>query len=167
MSAEVIQIPMTTLLNLAALILYTLAVKRITFFSFILIGLLLIDVLHQGIAIYLRSFLSDERSQSFVFHAWYISFAFTDFLFFLCGLYLAKVFNSDIDRASQFVLYTYLALGVIQILRFAERLFTDTNLMAWLYAEGIPLTNLVVTAFVIGYVGKVTFLSLRHDTRPV
>lgn len=167
MSAEVIQIPLTTLLNLAALILYTLAVKRITFFSFVLVGLLLIDVLHQGIAIYLRSFLSDERSLSFVFHAWYISFAFTDFLFFLSGLYLAKVFGSDIDRASQFILYTYLALGVIQMLRFAERLFTDVNLMAWLYSEGIPLTNLVVTAFVIGYVIRVTFVSLRHGVRAV
>ena len=56
-------IPNTALLNMAALLIYILAVRQINSFSFILVGVMLIDVLHQGIAFYLQSFFCSNFEQ--------------------------------------------------------------------------------------------------------
>lgn len=150
-------IPPSTLLNLVALLVYVLVVRQITVFSFVLVGVMVIEVLHQGISFYLQSFYGDPSVVEIVFASWYLGYAATDFLFYGLTMHLARTYRFPLDPISNVVMKAFLIMGVMQIVRYVERLITDSDLMGAIYSNSIVLINMIISIMLLGYVAVIFF----------
>lgn len=158
-------IPSSTLLNLAALVVYVLIVRRITVFSFVLVGVMIIEALHQGISFYLQSFFTAPDTWALVKVSWYTSFALTDFLFYGLTVHLTHTYRLEMDNVSKIVIHLYLVMGFIQLVRLAERYITNSEIMGVLYSNSIVLITMVISFLLIGYVGKVFIQNFLPNNR--
>ncbi|QJR82332.1 hypothetical protein CA267_017025 [Alteromonas pelagimontana] len=158
-------VPSTTLLYLAALFVYTLCVKKLTAFSFIFVGVLILEILHVGLEFYLYS--SNEYSSYYelVYYSWYIGFAATDFLFIWVACLWSRKAQVPFDTISKVVLWLHGFMGVIQIVRLVERSYIDSYLMSLMYSNSIVLINMIIALLLIGFVAKVILENLRQSFR--
>ena len=161
MTAVFPQLSIASLLYVVALLLYVFIVRRLTAFSFVIVGVLLLDFLHVGYSIFLTSFFQDPSSETLVFYSWYLGFALTDFLFVWLLVRLCKGSGLHLDIASKFILAIYAILGALQLLRLVERLLVNSDLMKLIYSNGIPVLNFSIATILFGFIAVSLVNSLR------
>ncbi len=155
------------LLYMIALSVYAATVKRLTIFSFVLVGLMLLEVIHLGLEHYIFHIYTVWQDYFTVNILWYFGFALTDFLFVLILFRTAASMNAKMEWISSFVVYVYLLLGIVQVARYIDRFIFKTHYLATVYGEGIPLLNTALSAAVFIFVfievfkGSLRFLHLK------
>lgn len=152
MTAVFPQLSIASLFYVVALLLYVFIVRRLTAFSFVIVGVLLLDFLHVGYSIFLSSFSHDPTTKTFVFYAWYIGFAITDFLFVWALAAWCKNSGLKLDVASKVILAIYAVLGFLQIFRLIERVLVNSDLMSFIYSNGIPILNFCIAAILFSFI---------------
>jgi hypothetical protein len=140
------------LLNMVALFVSALAFPQRSAFVSILLLAVALQLLHMWYQPYLMNELSKILSKDEVRLLWYMGFAVTDFLFVWLAVSYCNIKNMVRDRASNFILITVAALGVIQMVRYADRVLIATNIFGGIYKVAIPALNFSVTFIVIAYV---------------
>lgn len=152
MTAVFPQLSIASLLYVVALLLYVFIVRRLTAFSFVIVGVLLLDFLHVGYSIFLTSFFQDPSSETFVFYAWYLGFAVTDFLFVWLLVSWCKNSGLQLDIGSKLIIAIYAVLGVLQCFRLIERLIINSELMGFIYTNAIPILNFTIAVILFGFI---------------
>ena len=140
------------LLFLAALLVYAITVKRLTVFSFVLLGLTLLEVIHLGIEHYFWYIYTSYADYSIIYFLWYAGFAATDILFVYFLVRISRTLKVPLDWVSSFVMYVYLILGIVQVARYFDRFIFETNYLVTMYTDGIPIVNMVLSTVVFGFV---------------
>lgn len=131
-------------LTALAFVLYTVSVARITAFNLVLIGAITLHILHSHITRNLTPLFGVEEYKGVIFYLWYLSFGVTDvFLVVVCKKLIAR-YNLLEDRASQFLLLSYIFLAALQFSRLAMREMG----IEWggdIYKNGVVFTNIAIT----------------------
>ena len=140
------------LLFLAALLVYAITVKRLTVFSFVLLGLTLLEVIHLGIEHYFWYIYTSYSDYGVIQFLWYAGFAATDILFVYFLVQISRTLKVPLDWVSSFVMYVYLILGIVQVARYFDRFIFETNYLVTMYTDGIPIVNMVLSTVVFGFV---------------
>ena len=153
-------IPSSTLLCLAALFLYLFTVRKVTSFSFVFVGILVLEALHIGIQFALASLVHTPELVPFVYYTWYLSYGLTDFFFVGVVFYLCRRSETELEFVSKLLLWIYLSLGVLQVVRLIERLTINSDIVGWLYTSGVPIVNFGIALILLGYVIKVIATNL-------
>ena len=155
------------LLYMIALSVYAVTVKRLTIFSFVLVGLVLLEAIHLGLEHYMWYIYKTWNNYSAAYFLWYVGFALTDFLFVFLLFRTARMMNTQMEWISSFVTYVYLILGVVQVARYFDRVVYKTDFLVTMYKDGIPLLNTALSAAVFIFVfievfkGSLRFLHLK------
>lgn len=136
------------LVNIGALVLYQFIAPKKTAFTIIVFITILLGVMHIGWEILLFKISENETFLPLVKHLWYIGFAASDFIAVSICAIKCKKNNLKLDRVSQFILFTYLAFGFIQLLRYADRIVIKTDILGGVYSSIIPALNLGVVVAV-------------------
>ncbi|RDV24461.1 hypothetical protein DXV75_13630 [Alteromonas aestuariivivens] len=153
------------LLYLVAFLAYIFSVRTITPFSFVIVGVMFLEVLHQGLTLFLNSSMKteDHVTQVLVFHAWYIGFALTDFIFVSLIYLLSRWLNVNLGLTCQLIAAAFLILGCLQIVGYVDGLFFDgTDWVAFIYTNSIPVINYLIFIILMGHV---VVTALRSSVR--
>ncbi|MEW9796582.1 hypothetical protein [Alteromonas sp. CYL-A6] len=153
---------LSTLLYVAALIAYSLTVKRITAFSFVLVGLLMLEGLHMGGQFLMASYYNEPAYTTIIYYSWYLFFAVTDFLYIGLTVLFCRKAGLAIDRVSYLLLSLYAFMGGLQVVRLIERTWVDTQIMEWFYTNSIPFINIVIGIILLAFVSKVILTNVIH-----
>lgn len=166
MTAILPQLSIASLFYVVALFTYIFIVRRLTAFSFVILGVLLLDFLHTGYGIFLTSFFHEPTSKTFAFYAWYIGFAITDFLFVWIISAWCRNAGLKLDIASKVILSIYAVLGFLQIFRLMERMLVNSDLMGYVYSNGIQFLNFCIAAILFGFIAFSLLGSVRGHKLP-
>ena len=139
-------LPLSTVLNMLLLIIYVAVVTRVNSYTVVLAGATIIEILHLCLSTYLRRFFGIEEYAHLVYHAWYLTFAVTDFLLVLAVLYVCKRLNTPLQLSSRVVLSVFFFLGGLQVANYIERLYLNSAFSDTFYSKGIPILNGFITA---------------------
>lgn len=128
-------------LNILAFSIYCVCVRRVTAFTYVVGMIILLNLFHQWLRFAISGFFHYEDYLYFVNLAWYLSFALTDLaVIYVCLNYIIKK-ELLRDRASDFVLFCYLFMALLQIVRFFDRIVIETDMLGFVYSKGILLGN--------------------------
>ncbi len=162
MTAVFPQLPTAIVFYFIALLLYIFTVRRLTAFSFVVVGVLLLDFLHVGFEFFLKSHFHEPAFSTLVYYSWYLGFAFTDFAFVAVIISMCKSSRLKLDIASKVILSLYVALGLLQIFTLVERLVVNSDIVNFLYTHSVPILNFVIAVTLFGFIATSMIHSLRH-----
>lgn len=146
--------------DIAVLIIYQFIVQRRTAFSFVLLFMCLLGVLHIFWEMYLHSLLEDSGSKEMVRHLWYAGFAISDFIFVMACVWTCNRLCMLRDRSCNLILIAYTIFGFIQMARYFDRVVIGTDLLGGVYSNLIPAINLGVSSVAIFYLIKTIALEV-------
>ena len=140
------------LLNIVALFISALAFPQRSAFVSILLLVVALQLLHMWYQPYLMNELSRTLTKDDVRLLWYMGFAVTDFLFVWLAVIYCSFKDMMRDRVSNFILINVATLGVVQMVRYADRVLIGTDLLGPAYKLAIPALNFSVSFMAIAYV---------------
>jgi hypothetical protein len=140
------------LLNIIALFISVLVLPHRTAFVAILLFIIILQLLHMWFEGYLLNILADTLEKKDVRTLWYMGFAVTDFLFVWVAISYCNLKELLRDKSSNFILLSTCVLGVVQMLRYADRVLINTDVLGDFYSLSIPTLNLGITFAAITYV---------------
>lgn len=143
-------IPLSTVLNICLLIAYIAIVSRVTSYTVVIAGVILIEFLHQGLYSYLSQPTAQDYIGKWIYFAWYLGFGLTDLVFVLSVIACCRQLNISIQMISKTILVIFTFLGLLQIARFIEKQYSGTDLLKLLYTQGIPAFNYLIVALLFG-----------------
>ncbi|MBD3584226.1 hypothetical protein HHX48_00570 [Salinimonas sp. HHU 13199] len=135
----------------AALLAYSLSVRKVTLFSFIFLGTLVVEALHFGIENYVKSLNSMEVFSTLGFYTWYLGFGASNLLFALSILLLRGYLPVIPVPVTRYFIAIYTLLGFLHLFTLLERLSLQSALVANSYPMAIALLTLLKMAGLIGY----------------
>lgn len=147
-------IPLSTVLNILLLICYVAVVSRITSYTIIITGVILIEFLHQGLYAFLSQPAAFELVGSWLYAAWYLGFGITDFAFVTIVIVVCKLSGTPIQSTSKIILGIFSFLGLLQVVRFIEKQYSGTDYFKVMYTQGIPFVNYIVVVLLGGQLLK-------------
>jgi hypothetical protein len=139
-------------LNLLALFISALAFPQRSAFVSILLLVVVLQLLHMWYEPYLMDNLAKKMSKEDIRTLWYMGFAVTDFLLVYLSVTYCSIKNMVRDKVSNIILINIALLGVIQMVRFADRVLIGTDLLGEIYKIAIPTLNFSITFMGIAYV---------------
>ena len=138
-----------TILSLLIYILFVL--KRDSFV--IVIGLsIVLSFIHQSFDFWLMQFAQIEENKKLAADLWYLGFAASDFIFVFCCYKVIDALRELPTVATAFYLNCYLALGFVQLARYADRILLKTDVLGGMYQAAIPAINSSMVIVTIIYV---------------
>ncbi|QJR82333.1 hypothetical protein CA267_017030 [Alteromonas pelagimontana] len=153
-----------TIINLTCLIVYSAVVRRLTSFTYVMVGIIAIEALHQALTLTLMPLANSEHHNYLIFSLWYLGFAFSDFLCVGLVILGVKYSRQKMERASKFILGLLIAFGVFQVVRYIERLLIDSEFMGYVYAYVIVAMNYFVSLILVIYIGKCIYERIINDS---
>jgi hypothetical protein len=144
----------STLLFMAAFLILFIIQKRFTPFSFLLIGVIVLEAIQLNLEFYLFGQFWDYSQYHLLYVYWYLGFALTDTVFVVVSIMLYHKFSLRLDWASRCIMTIYSVMAGLQLIRFVDRAFKDTAFIETLYQNGIPLLNLLVVLITFVYVAS-------------
>lgn len=90
--------------------------------------------------------------QLIAYHAWYLGFALTDFLFMYLAYYVCKRKKFRMYKISEFIIFNFVVLGFIQLLRYADREVFETEVLDYFYTVAIPTIDGAMSLTICVYV---------------
>lgn len=154
MVSQLTDISWWPLINVAALMLYMLSVRKLTVFSFIFLGTLVLEALHTGIEFYLQSVGALQNYSLFGFLAWYLTFGLSDMAFGLLIIAAARRMALPLSRVCKLLIGLFLLLGFLQIFTMIERLTLQTVVVGEIYPLVIFAVNTAISVILLGYACK-------------
>lgn len=136
-------------LEILALTLYVLFTRKKVAFSIILSGVCLLGAFHQWLVGHYLKLFDAPSYAAYLQHTWYLGFAITDMIAVVSLIYICKRNYLPLDKASKFILQSYLLLAGIQITRYIDRLVLGTDLLAAAYKLAIPVLNFGIASVAI------------------
>jgi hypothetical protein len=140
------------LLNMVALFISALVFPQRSAFVSILLLVVALQLLHMWYQPYLMNNLAKRLSKEDIRTLWYMGFAVTDFLLVWLAVSYCSIKNMARDKVSNFILGIIAVLGVIQMVRYADRVFIGTDALGGVYKAAIPALNFSVSFMAIAYV---------------
>lgn len=165
MVSQLTDISWWPLINVAALMLYMLSVRKLTVFSFIFLGTLVLEALHTGIEFYLQSVGALQDYSLFGFLAWYLTFGLSDMAFGFLIIAAARHMALPLNRVCQFLIGLFLLLGVLQILTMIERLTLQSALVGEIYPLIIFAVNTAISVILLGYSARTVISAWLNTDR--
>ena len=141
--------------DIAVLLAYLFLVSRKTAFAIVLLFACVLGVLHIFWEMFLFKLLHINELRPIVASLWYVGFAATDFVYVMLAVSFCNKMNLTRDLICNFILFTYLVLGILQVLRYLDRIIIQTDVLGVLYKNLIPSLNLAVSTAAIFYLIKV------------
>ncbi|WP_414827784.1 hypothetical protein [Alteromonas sp. H39] len=163
MTAVFPQLPTAIAFYFVALLLHVLTVRRLTAFSFVIVGVLLLDFLHVGFEFFLKSHFHEPAFSTLVYYSWYLGFALSDFAFVAVIATICKNANLKLDIASKVILSLYVVLGAIQLFSLVERLVVNSKFAYYFYTQSIPILNFIIAVTLFGFIAISLFSGLRQQ----
>jgi hypothetical protein len=145
----------TLLLNLTAAIIYCVCTRKVTQFVLVSFGVVLLGVAHQVIRFLLKKTFQFEEYLDVINLLWYTSFALTDLVFVSLVIYFSNIKRLLKDRVSNIVLLGYMVMAAIQLARYIERTYFNSDVLLSVYTGFIPIINVCITLIILGFVLKV------------
>jgi hypothetical protein len=140
------------LLNLMVLFISALVFPQRSAFVSILLLAVALQLLHMWYQPYLMDNLAKKLSKENIRTLWYMGFAVTDFLFVWLAVSYCNIKNMVRDKVSNFILIEVAVLGVIQMVRYADRVLIGSDVLGGFYKVAIPTLNFSLTFMAISYV---------------
>lgn len=133
-------------------------------FSVSVVGILLLTSVHFVFEKEMLELAKDESMQALVRNAWYLFFALTNALLIVIVTLYAKAKKLEFDIASKLLMYSFVALSLMQIARYLDRLVLESNVLGNLYSISIPSINITVTLLIFFYAfGSIVMSNLNWD----
>ena len=167
MVAQLTDISWWPLVNVAALILYMLSVRKLTVFSFIFLGTLVLEALHTGVELYLQSVGALQDYTLFGFLAWYLTFGLSDIAFGFLIIAAARQMLLPLNKVCKALIALFLLLGMLQIMTMVERLTLQTELVGQIYPAVIFAVNTAISVVLLGYALKTVLSAIVSTDRTV
>ncbi|NCP63178.1 MAG: hypothetical protein GW836_00765 [Paraglaciecola sp.] len=145
---------------LSAACCYLALTRKATEFVFVAFGVVLLDVIHQLMRYELKKYFGCQECLEVVNALWFMGYALTDLILILVLNFIFSKNRMLKDKASQIIIYCYLAMSFIQIATYVERVYTNAEAFTYLYQVIIPIINLGVTFVLCGFVLKLVLLKL-------
>lgn len=139
------------LLNVIALFISVLAFPQRSAFVSTLLLIVVLQLFHMWYEGYLLNTLANELGKKDVRTLWYMGFAVTDFLFIWLAVSYCSIKNMVRDKASNFILISIGALGVVQMVRYADRVLIGSDVLGGVYKIAVPTLNFSITFLAIAY----------------
>lgn len=133
-----------------SLLIYSIYFSRRDSFVITLCSMCLLNLAHMALDDLMMKWY-DQGYEQLVYHAWYLFFAATDFAFCFVAYTLVDRFKLEMQKVSRVVIFSFLTLGIVQVLRYADRIVLETDYFGWLYTASIPAINSGVTISVLVY----------------
>lgn len=160
MFEALVHIPTWPLINLAALCIYILIVKRLTVFSFVFVGTLILDALHLGAEYYFISLNVLHQFDTVLFVSWYVFFGLTDLLFVALIVWWSSNLKMALDWSSKGVISLYLFMGLLQLVTLFARLYFYWESFDTVHNLLIVISNYTVSVLLLGHVALVAGLKM-------
>jgi hypothetical protein len=144
----------TLLLNLTAAVIYCVCTRRVTQFLLVSFGVVLLGVTHQVIRFFLRKTFQFEEYLDVINLLWYASFAVTDLVFVSVVVHYSNKKSLLKDRASNIILSGYMMMAAIQLARYTERTYFNSDVLLSAYTDFVPVINVCITLIILGFVLK-------------
>lgn len=117
--------------------------EPVLFFTLVLAGL------HVAWEILLGSLFSNQEIKDLVRALWYLGFALSDWALIFAALWAIKRFSLTRHYGTDTILVSYAIMGVLQITRYYDRYILETNALEYVYKNGIPAINTIITFVVV------------------
>lgn len=93
---------------------------------------------------YLPQFFEYDEYIDLVSFAWYGGFAITDFAMVALAIKAIDKYSLSIDKSSVLFLACISGMGLLQIARYLDRYAFSTDLLGFIYSNGIPTLNTIM-----------------------
>ncbi|MFT6267520.1 MAG: hypothetical protein ACJAVV_000318 [Alphaproteobacteria bacterium] len=133
-----------------ALCAYMVKVRKATAFMYCVVILLIFTIVQYFMEKQLLVMAQDPTLQELVRNLWYLGFAYTDAFLVLIVLVTCRKKPLIIDRVTRLILFSYVALGLTQVMRYVDRVIYDTDKLGTIYSIVIPSINISITALICG-----------------
>jgi hypothetical protein len=131
-----------------ALFIYFLKVRKANAFVYCVVILLVFTAIQYFIEKQLIIMAQKPSLQELVSNLWYLGFAYLDSFLVLIVLVICTRKSLRIDRITRLILFSYVALGLTQIIRYIDRVITDNDKLGELYSILIPTINISITTLI-------------------
>lgn len=151
---------LTILVNGLALLTIALLSKGRSAFLVMIPLVVLLDAFHQKVhTVYLDWAYDKECTINllgnsidctlFVYHAWYLTFSFTDLLLIVLCVLVCKTFKLATDRFSNIVLLDLFARAFVNFARWLDRNIIESDYLEVFYGFAIPTINIGISVILI------------------
>ncbi len=147
-------------LQLIALIAYVIYVRKNDAFFYSLSLVIVFSFVHYMLEKELMILGQNPQFERLVYNAWYLGFAYTDAVLVILLIYITHKKKLKIDSASRMIMISYVSLGVMQILRYLDRIILEADKLGAIYSIVVPTINISITVAACAYV-VFTFLKKR------
>lgn len=147
------------------LVAYLLAYSRRDSFSICLLLTIALKMIQVGADSFMWSRQDDPFWHPIVYHAWYMFFGITDWAFVFLTFYVCKRYKFRLTFGCYAIFYSYIALGLIQMLRYADRVVYETNYLGFAYRYTIPVINTTMTIVVSVYIIYLVYIKVAQQER--
>jgi hypothetical protein len=103
-----------------------------------------------GWEVLIGTMFSDHSLRELVGALWYLGFASSDWALIFLILWSVKKFSLSKCYCTDTILFAYAFMGIMQISRYCDRYILETDVLGFLYRNGIPAINSIITIVVIG-----------------
>lgn len=157
-----------------ALLVYSIYFARRDSFSITLLLAITLYLAHVGIQSFLNGVGNSSAFNLFgqaidpkmvEFVLWHPTYAFTDFMFFYVVSYFLQKFNYQTNKASNYIVFMYLAHGFFQLVSFADFVVFETNYLDGLYVVIVPTLDAAMVLTVCSYVVIAVSLDVLRKRR--
>jgi hypothetical protein len=131
-----------------ALFLYMAKARTLTAFAYCVALLLIFTSVHFYMEKHLTVMAQDPSLQLLVRNLWYLGFAYTHAFLVLLVLVICRRKALVIDRISKLVLTSCVALALLQIARYIDRVINNTDYLGLIYSVMLPSLNIAITTLI-------------------
>jgi len=148
-------------MQIFACIAYILYTRKASAFFYCVLAIIIFTGIQYLLEKELLNLAKNPEYEQLVYNAWYLGFAYADAVFVIAVLYVCKKQSLEIGNITRMILISYVALGVMQIARYFDRIILETNSLGELYSVVVPTINISVTLLVCGWIIYVLLLGFR------
>ncbi|GGW89783.1 hypothetical protein [Alteromonas halophila] len=157
-------IPVSAFTLMVVLVVYSLFAQKVTVFSVVLFVQFFMEMLHQGIELYVGE-IDGTLPAHLINFFWYMSFAVTDILIIFVLFRLIRLFKLRADWLVKAVAGSYAMYALIQLSRYIDRMLLETNILGAFYRAAIINLNNIVVLMLVCYLilELVGFVRKKHS----
>ncbi len=138
-------------ISVLMLLIYTAIVRKLTSFNVLLILLLFLTYLQFYWDVTISKHFGREDISDLITALWYLGFGISDFIFVVLSCFIIRKNHLETNTPIRMIIYSYIALGVVQVITYLERFIFSTKNLYYFYEYAIPTVNASVTVIIFVY----------------
>jgi hypothetical protein len=148
-------------MQIFAFIAYSIYAKTTSAFFYCLLLVIIFTPIHFYLEKELLILGQIPKYEQFVYNGWYLGFAYTDAMLVILAVYICRKKALFIDSASRMIMISYFCLGVIQVIRYLDRIILESDSLGEIYGILVPTINIGVTLLSCTYVTLVVATGMK------